>query len=137
MTLEPGALALLEATRRNLKDRVVPALSGPDRYEALLAISAIGIAIRELSNQSGRERSEAHALATLLDQTGIGPATDGNSIDSLQSRLADAISNGAFSDPDDTGALLDYLGAACSRTLALTNPGVARDYGPTGRRKPA
>lgn len=126
MRNKPDLLTLLEATRKSLAERVAPSLSGAARYEVLLAISAIGTTVREMTDFKEHGRDEEKQLLRLLGRHETASDCD---LETLEQDLAIAIRDGRFSGVDDTEALLAYLKQSSLRHLAITNPGVAADYG--------
>jgi hypothetical protein len=54
-----GAAGLLAEAAALLRGRLAPALSGPPRYDALLAASAVAIAAREIAAQAGQAAADA------------------------------------------------------------------------------
>lgn len=61
----PSGAALLAVARRALLDEVVPALTGRQRYVALMVANAVGIAMREIAGGDETERAWRRVLATV------------------------------------------------------------------------
>ncbi len=123
MKLAPDILALLEATRTTLVERVAPALRGGERYEALLAANALATAVRELAVDAEDDERERDNILSLL-----GGSTGEGSLDDASRALAEAIRAGAFAEPARARALHALLRASTARLLAQTNPVVAAKY---------
>lgn len=123
MKLAPDILALLEATRTTLVERVAPALRGGERYEALLAANALATAVRELAVDAEDDERERDNILALL-----GESTGERSLDDASRALAEAIRAGAFAEPARARALHALLRASTARLLAQTNPAVAAKY---------
>lgn len=125
MNLKPAPLKLLEAACKSLTEHVVPSLQGTERYEALLAVSAMGIVMRELSAAEHHRGQETKELLALLgNDTHLATHT----LEELHSALADAIRANRFTGKDETEALMQYLTKSCQRSLEVTNPKAAAAY---------
>ena len=63
----PTAVELLQAVREFLERELVPGVEDRGlRYQALIALSVLGIVEREIPGRDGRLRAELHALDDLL-----------------------------------------------------------------------
>ncbi|MGU3537571.1 DUF6285 domain-containing protein [Methylobacterium sp. A54F] len=70
----PAGAALLDVARRALLDEVAPALTGRQRYVALMAANALGIAMREIEQAQAAAAAWAGALALSPEATPAGLA---------------------------------------------------------------
>ena len=59
----PTGSALLDVARRALLDEIAPALTGRQRYVALMVANAVGIAMREIDETERSAEAWARALA--------------------------------------------------------------------------
>ncbi len=109
---QTSGAALLRIARSVLKDDLLPNLPKERRLEALMVLSALGMAEREL--ERGRPIDDKTAMATLL-----GPAA-GEERD-LRNRLAEAIRAGRF---DGDPALYELALAGLEWRLQETDPRV-------------
>lgn len=66
----PSGAALLDVARRALLDELAPALSGRQRYVALMVANAIGIAMREIEHIGATTDAWDKALAPVADAEG-------------------------------------------------------------------
>ncbi len=66
----PSSADLLREARRLLREELAPALSGGDRYKALMIASALGMAERELEAGEAPLRRECALLEGLLGKQG-------------------------------------------------------------------
>jgi hypothetical protein len=92
MRRQPTAANLLETARTVLGQAIVPLLSGPAHYQALMVARAMAIAGRQL--EAG-ERPEEAARTRLASFYGTPSAT----LEELERRLAADLRQGAFDDP--------------------------------------
>ena len=109
---QTSGAALLRIARAVLKDDLLPALPKERRLEALMVLSALGMAERELA--SGRPIDEAAAIAELL-----GGATGEEQ--ELRRQLAEAIRAGRF---DGSTALFELARSGLEWRLQETDPRV-------------
>ncbi len=115
---QTSGAALLRIARSVLKDDLLPALAKERRLEALMVLSALGMAERELA--SGRPIDEAAAIADLLG----GAAGEEQE---LRHQLAEAIRAGRF---DGAPALHALAWAGLEWRLRETDPRVIGNSGP-------
>ncbi len=115
---QTSGAALLRIARAVLKDDLLPALPKERRLEALMVLSALGMAERELKTR--RPIDETAAIAELL-----GGAT-GEEQD-LRRQLVEAIRFGRF---DGDPALHALAQAGLEWRLRETDPRVIGDSGP-------
>lgn len=66
----PSGAALLDVARRALLDELAPALSGRQRYVALMVANAVGIAMREIEQTGATSRAWEKALAPVAGAEG-------------------------------------------------------------------
>ncbi len=109
---QTSGAALLRIARRVLKDDLLPALPKERRLEALMVLSALGMAEREL--EAAAPEDEASAIAGLLGTT-TGEEPD------LRRRLAEAIRTGRF---DGSAALFELARSGLEWRLRETDPRV-------------
>ena len=115
---------LLEEARRVLKESVIPELEGQRKYDALMAVNAIGMVAREL-NENSSEQALATEIAVqdFVALNASGPVVD-LAIENPEQALADLIREGDVAVTDPTlQALLRELTDA---RLAVNNPGYLR-----------
>lgn len=114
MSDRPDAAELLAVAREELMKRLLPALPGALRYEALMVANAMAIAAREAAAGAGAAAREAEGLRQL---------TGDASLPSGRRKLCEAIRRGDF---DTAGpgrqALLRYLLDTTEGKLAISNP---------------
>ena len=112
MTERPALGALLAEAQRNLMQELLPGLDEPQRFQARMIASVLGIAAREIeAGHASWDRLEA-ALRARLGQPEAG-------LDSLLPSLATAIRAGELDgDPALHGALREHIHAR----LAVANP---------------
>ena len=109
---QTSGAALLRIARAVLKDDLLPALPRERRLEALMVLSALGMAEREL--ESAAPEDETDAISRLL---GVGEGEE----QILRRRLAEAIRVGRF---DGDPALYGFARSGLKWRLAETDPRV-------------
>ncbi|MDJ0942178.1 MAG: DUF6285 domain-containing protein [Kiloniellales bacterium] len=109
---QTSGAALLRIARAVLKDDLLPTLPRERRLEALMVLSALGMAERELENAAPED--ETGAIAGLLG-TATGDKPD------LRRRLAEAIRAGRF---DGSTALFELARSGLEWRLRETDPRV-------------
>jgi hypothetical protein len=69
----PTPVELLRAVERFLQKDVVPALSGPQRYQARVAANVVAVVAREIETEEDHLRGEWERLGRLLNLDGGRP----------------------------------------------------------------
>jgi Domain of unknown function (DUF6285) len=92
MRRQPTAANLLETARTALRQSIVPFLTGPAHYQALMVARAMAIAARQLEVGEGPEEAARARLASLYD----APAA---TLEELERRLGADLRRGAFDEP--------------------------------------
>jgi hypothetical protein len=92
MRRQPTAANLLETARTALGQGIVPLLSGPAHYQALMVARAMAIAARQLEAGEGPEEAARTRLAALY-------GTPSATLEDLERRLAADLRAGAFDEP--------------------------------------
>jgi hypothetical protein len=100
---KPGGADLLETAARELRERLLPEVPARHRLTLLMALSAMGIAGRELEDSSANESGETAAREAARD-------------------LARRIRAGEFDADPNAEALHAALTADVRRRLAIANP---------------
>lgn len=112
MAERPTAAELVEAVREFLERDVAERLEGRDAFQVRIAINALGIVERELTNGPALDAAEHARLAALLDRDG--------DLETLRRAAAASIRAG---DLDSKRAeLLAMLRDTTAERLAVTNP---------------
>ncbi len=104
----PDTPALLRLAERALRDHVLPDLTGPARYQALMALNALAIATRQVET-GAKHRAEALDL--------LSPFTPAETLAAANADLATRIRAGEAS-PELHAALV----AVARLALAESNP---------------
>ena len=73
MNDRPTPVELLRAVERFLQKDVVPALSGPQRYQARVAANVVAVVAREIETEEDHLRGEWERLGRLLNLDGGRP----------------------------------------------------------------
>ena len=82
----PSAKELVEAVREVLKEEILPDLEDPQtRYQAQVALNALGILERELTQEEKLIKEEHERLARLLDEDRTTPG----SLEELKERVGE------------------------------------------------
>lgn len=105
---DPDTADLLELAHEAISRHVLPGLSGNARFQALMALKAIGIALRQVETGAG---CRAEALQSLRQ------VTTAESLDAANAALSDAIRDGEASE-----AVFSALIAASRLALAESDP---------------
>jgi hypothetical protein len=106
MRRQPTASNLLETARTVLRQSIVPLLSGPAQYQALMVARAMAIAAQQLEAGEGPDEEARARLASLYD-------TPSATLGELERRLATDLRRGAFDEP---GAMRDAVFTHLSET---------------------
>ena len=124
MRFEQAESALLVAlVKEGLERDLIPSLSGEPKYVGRMAASALGIALRRLSDQGATGRTIADILRSAI---GL-PPTEADSRD-LPRVLSDAIRAGAYDQPGRYDILLAHL-----RQINELDLSVSRGVPPQGK----
>lgn len=123
----PTATELLEAIRECLEAEIIPALADPRvRYQALIAVHALGILERELPVEDARLRAELTALDELLGRSRPAPP---EALDALRAQvlavnreLSARIRQGQADDGPFRERVLAHLEAVVEDKLLINNP---------------
>jgi len=117
VTTQTEIADLLEAARDIMARSILPSLSGDARYEALMALNALGIASRTLLSDDKERLNLSSRLFILLGGT---DPSDGDP----RRTLAMAIRDGRFdrSASNQAKALMSYLRASVEFRLRSENP---------------
>jgi hypothetical protein len=92
MRRQPTAANLLETARTALRQSIVPLLTGPAHYQAIMVARAMAIAARQLEVGEGPEEAARARLESLYD-------TPAATLEELERRLAADLRRGAFDEP--------------------------------------
>lgn len=119
----------LRAAHEALVAAILPAVSGPARYQALMVARVLAIGAREAESGAQSERQELAGIELLLPEAakaGAGEAKDAEAFLRGQRRaLCSEIRNGRF---DAAGpaqdALLEHLAVTTENRLRISNPKV-------------
>lgn len=115
---------LLEEARRVLKESVIPELEGQRKYDALMAVNAIGMVARELTENDGEQSSAIESdVQDFVALNASSRAVD-LAVDNPEQALADLIRARDVSVADAT--LQALLRALTDARLAVNNPGYLR-----------
>jgi hypothetical protein len=123
----PTAAELLQAIRECLEAEIIPALTDPRvRYQALIAVHALGILERELPGEDTRLEAELSALDELLDRSRPGPP---ETLDALRAEILAAnrelsvrIRQGQADGGPFRERVLAHLEAVVEDKLRINNP---------------
>jgi len=114
---EPSGAKLLETAARYLREEILQDVSQDHRLTLLMALSAMGIAERELRDQGALGNAQSAAMRDLLGTD----AADGGA-DAAARELVRQIRAGAFDEGPEAAALHASLSADVRRRLAIANP---------------
>ena len=114
---QTSGAALLRIARAVLKQDLLPSLPQERHLEALMVLSALGMAERELESAAPENEAESMAMAKLLGRA-AGEEQD------LRRQLAEAIRDGRF---DADPALYDLALAGLRWRLEETDPRVLEE----------
>lgn len=122
---KPNRADLLGAALWALREEVLPALEGEQRYTGLMVASAVATVIREIESDSHHEpvRRVLDRFADLYGQDNVYHAgVDGEQrIRALNQHLVRDIRDGEFDD-DPTGPVFALLLEQALQRLSLSNP---------------
>lgn len=120
---QPDGAELLAASRKLLREQILPATAGESRHALLMALNAISIAERQMRDGDGPQREELEALNVLLGQSG-------DDLREANRRLAQAI-RGGCDDPGDIrrAAVFAHLRGVGRQRLRESNPKVLPESG--------
>ncbi|MGH8491719.1 MAG: DUF6285 domain-containing protein [Moraxellaceae bacterium] len=117
MTLanKPTAADLIQAVRQHLEEKILPRLQGSDVFYLRIALNALGMVERELSEGPALAEADRKELLALL-----GAGIEADTEEALMQKLMQQLKTGEL-DVSSPG-LLDYLVARTQRRLSLDNP---------------
>jgi hypothetical protein len=122
---KPFGAALLDVARQTLLQEIAPGLEGGRRYAVLMVANAIGIAAREIEQQSLVERAWRGALSRV--------AEEGADLDVSAARLVRAIRDGEH---DADAALHGALHETATVAAGIWKPALAEVRGAAGATPP-
>ena len=108
----PSMLEIIEAVRSFLEKDILTASKGRKAFDAKVAINALMIVERELSDGSGLDSAERKRLVSLLGHEG--------SLDDLNDELCGAISKGDIDTNSD--GIMHHLQQTVMGKLQIDNP---------------
>jgi len=114
----PSTEDLLAGVSRTLKEEVLPAFEGFERFHVRVAIAMVDLVRRDASGLVDRRDAERQRLQTLLQ-------TDADDLDALNGALKKALREGSIGWHDP--ALLAHVKATVAADLAVDNPRWFRD----------
>ena len=116
----------LRTANEALVASVLPALSGPARYHALMVARALAIGAREAESGAQARRHELSGIELLIPEAKAraGEANDADAFLHGQRRaLCSEIRNGRFDAPGPAqDALLEHLAVTTESRLRINNP---------------
>ncbi len=129
MSERSGRAGLLRVASDALVGSVLPALSGPARYQALMVARVLAIAARDAQCGAHADRQELLGIEPLIPDA--GPAEANETADSAthlhayRRALCSEIRSGRF-DPAGSAqeALLEHLAVTTENRLRISNPKV-------------
>jgi len=119
----PDARELIDAVAVWLANELAPGVDPGQKFQAMIAVQALGVAVRELA------LADEHAA---LDAAALAPLVPGTKPDEMRRVLAAAIAAGEHD--DDLPAVAALLREHVRRKLAIARPGY--DGRPTASRGP-
>lgn len=122
----PTKVELIEAVRRFLEQDLLPRLEGVQRFHALVAANALGIAGRELELEGLHQRARRARLAALLADASPAPPDLADvvaDVDRMEGELCTRIRGGFGDAAPERERLLDHLLVSVRERLAVSNPG--------------
>jgi hypothetical protein len=114
----PTAAELVRAVREFLEGDVMAATEGRVQFHTRVAVNALGMIERELTDGPGFVAAERERAAAILEYDISGHAGDARD---LEIELAAAIRNGSLDDRLD--AVRDHVRATVREKLLVANPG--------------
>lgn len=123
MNNAPEGAELLRVAQKVLRERLLPGISGEQRYEALMVANAMAIAARELEAGESDLREELRILTELYGETTVsqsGSSTK-DKVVSLNKRLARDIRSGVMDGACAQGVRA-LLKAQVTARLRISNP---------------
>ena len=90
MRNSPSALDLLAIARKVIRDDIAPALSGGDRYRALMAANAIAIASRQLAETPSPTEANLAALKADIRRGDLDPGTHAQLLALVKTKLSES-----------------------------------------------
>jgi hypothetical protein len=122
----PTAAELLAAVRAFLEDEVVPALDGPQRFHARVAVNVLAIVGRELAEEEATLVAEWTRLAALFGRD-PGPRPAGlaglrAAVREATAMLAERIRGGAADEGPFRDAVRAHVRATVREKLGIANP---------------
>jgi hypothetical protein len=109
----PNAAELVDAVRTFLEQDVMPAVEGRVAFHTRVAVNALGMIGRELTDGPRYEAEEHHRAVALLGHDG--------DLRDLERELASRIRNGELS--FDDRAVVDHVRTTVRDKLRVANPG--------------
>ena len=123
MRRQPTARNLLETARTVLRQSIVPLLSGPAHYQALMVARAMAIAARQLDAGEGPEEAARARLVSLY-------AAPSASLGELERRLAADLRRGVFDEPGAArDAVFSHLWETARAMAAESSPKALSERG--------
>jgi Domain of unknown function (DUF6285) len=121
------AAELLGTARQALLGEVLPALSGEQRYTALMVANAMAIAAREAALGDEADMREVERLRGFASD--IAPPSEPASADlpALRRAVSAAIRAGRFDDAAHATALVAALAHVAADRVAISNPRALRE----------
>lgn len=123
MNNAPEGAELLRVAQKVLRERLLPGISGEQRYEALMVANAMAIAARELEAGESDLREELRILTELYGETTVSQSGSSNKdkVVSLNKRLARDIRSGVMDGACAQGVRA-LLKAQVTARLRISNP---------------
>jgi len=111
----PDNRELLECVEDFLRDDLLPELEGGRSYQLRVALNLLGILKRQLLHADEQHLTESNRLGKLVAHG------EGDTLESLNKRLCDAIGSGEMDESFET--VLAALKAITADKLAVVRPG--------------
>ncbi len=123
----PTAIELIQAVREFLERELVPGVADRGlRYQALIALSVLGIVEREVPEREGRLRAELDALADLLGRARAEPPAEAGRLPALvleaNRELCRRIRAGAADDAPWRERVLAHVRNVVEEKLRISDP---------------
>ena len=124
MRAGPETATLIDLARETLADEILPRLSGETRYQALMIMSALAIAQREVADAGRSERHAKTAVQMVLTEalSNAPHRLSSPTTDAADKEIVRHIRAGAFDEPRLWCRLHHALVEANELRLGLTNP---------------
>ena len=117
MNDRPTSVELLRAVERFLQKDAVPALSGPQRYQARVAANVVAVVAREIETEGNHLRGEWERLGRLLNLDG-GRPDDREALRAEVGTRTEALVQRIRAGEADTGPWREAVLAHLRRTVA-------------------